>query len=95
MTHDYKRHGTTMLFAALNVLDGTVIGKPGWVRSSAWIWLFSSIESTTAWAGGSTYRPTMSLSFWAKFGSFDSLKVRMRCGASWLASRMRAVPIAG
>ena len=24
MTHDYKRHGTTTLFAALNVLDGTV-----------------------------------------------------------------------
>ena len=27
MTHDYKRHGTTTLFAALNVLDGTVTGK--------------------------------------------------------------------
>ena len=26
MTHDYKRHGTTTLFAAINVLDGTVIG---------------------------------------------------------------------
>ena len=26
MTHDYKRHGTTTLFAALNVLDGSVIG---------------------------------------------------------------------
>jgi transposase len=26
MTHDYKRHGTTTLFAALNILDGTVIG---------------------------------------------------------------------
>jgi transposase len=25
-THDYKRHGTTTLFAALNTLDGTVIG---------------------------------------------------------------------
>jgi transposase len=23
MTHDYKRHGTTTLFAALNILDGT------------------------------------------------------------------------
>ena len=31
-----------------------LIGSPGWVRSSAWIWLFSSIDSTTAWAGGST-----------------------------------------
>jgi transposase len=27
MTHDYVRHGTTTLFAALNVLDGTVIGS--------------------------------------------------------------------
>lgn len=27
MTHDYKRHGTTTLFAALNVLDGHVIGQ--------------------------------------------------------------------
>ena len=27
MTHDYKRNGTTTLFAALNVLDGTVAGR--------------------------------------------------------------------
>jgi transposase len=27
MTHDYKRHGTTTLFAALNVPDGTVLGR--------------------------------------------------------------------
>jgi transposase len=27
MTHDYKRHGTTTLLAAMNVLDGTVIGR--------------------------------------------------------------------
>ena len=27
MTHDYKRNGTTTLFAALNVLDGHVIGQ--------------------------------------------------------------------
>src|SRR5215467_4122582 len=27
MTHDYKRHGTTTLFAALNVLEGRVIGQ--------------------------------------------------------------------
>src|SRR6516162_6616997 len=27
MTHDYKRHGTTTLFAALSVLDGMVIGR--------------------------------------------------------------------
>lgn len=27
MTHDYKRHGTTSLFAAMNVLDGTIISR--------------------------------------------------------------------
>jgi len=26
-THDYKRHGTTTLFAALNALDGTIVGE--------------------------------------------------------------------
>lgn len=31
VTHDYKRHGTTTLFAALNLLDGSVLAqcKPG------------------------------------------------------------------
>jgi Homeodomain-like domain/DDE superfamily endonuclease len=27
MTHDYKRHGTTTLFAALNTLDGIILGR--------------------------------------------------------------------
>lgn len=27
VTHDYKRHGTTTLFAAFNVLDGAVLGR--------------------------------------------------------------------
>jgi hypothetical protein len=27
MTHDYKRNGTTTLFTALNVLDGSVIDR--------------------------------------------------------------------
>ena len=27
MTHDYERHGTTTLFAAMDALDGTVIGR--------------------------------------------------------------------
>ena len=27
-------------------------GRPCWVRSSAWIWLFSSMETTAAWRGG-------------------------------------------
>ena len=40
MTHDYKRHGTTTLFAALNILDGTVMraehaAPPRRIRSSS------------------------------------------------------------
>ncbi len=27
LTHDYKRHGTTTLFASLNILDGSVVGR--------------------------------------------------------------------
>lgn len=27
MTHDYKRHGTSTLFAALNVVSGEVVGE--------------------------------------------------------------------
>src|ERR1700687_3451280 len=27
MTHDYKRNGTTTLFAAMNTLDGTLISR--------------------------------------------------------------------
>jgi hypothetical protein len=28
------------------------MGKPGWLRSRAWIWLFSSTERTSALSGG-------------------------------------------
>jgi hypothetical protein len=35
MTHDYKRNGTTTLFAAMNILDGTVIGRATAIRSSS------------------------------------------------------------
>jgi hypothetical protein len=38
MTHDYKRNGTTTLFAALNVLDGKVIGEcHGRHRHQEWL----------------------------------------------------------
>jgi Homeodomain-like domain len=42
MTHDYKRNGTTTLFAALDVLEGTVI------RSSSASWAPSSAPSRPA-----------------------------------------------
>ena len=44
MTHDYKRHGTTTLFAALDVLEGLVIGR-AWVASASGIHLHSSTRS--------------------------------------------------
>lgn len=45
--------------------------QAGWVRSRAWNCDFSSTDSTTAWAGGSTYKPTMVVSFSAKAGSLE------------------------
>jgi hypothetical protein len=78
-----------------------LIGSPGLVWSSAWIWLFSSIDNTTAWAGGSTHgsglwpargqapSPTMSVSLAAKLGSRKRLKVRNRCGCNLCACQMR------
>ena len=75
------RHG-----AAASLLHAA---DPGCVRSSAWIWLFSSIERTTACAGGSTYRPTMSVILAANSGSCDRLKVRTRCGWSSCACQIR------
>lgn len=48
MTHDYKRHGTTTLFAALNVLDGTVIGQcQARHRHIEWLKFLRQIERET------------------------------------------------
>ncbi len=58
------------------------MGRTGWVRFRAWIWLFSSTHSTSAWSGGFRYRPTMSQTFSTKNGSVESLKLRVRCGWS-------------
>ncbi len=46
MTHDYKRNGTTSLFAALNVLDGTVISQcHSRHRHQEWLTLLKLIDS--------------------------------------------------
>ena len=37
MTHDYKRHGTSTLFAALNTQTGEVIGQCSTVTKSSWL----------------------------------------------------------
>ena len=48
MTHDYKRNGTTTLFAALNVLDGTVIGQcQARHRHTEWLKFLRQIDRQT------------------------------------------------
>ena len=48
MTHDYKRHGTTTLFAALNVLDGTVISQcQARHRHTEWLAFLRQIDRQT------------------------------------------------
>jgi transposase len=48
MTHDYKRNGTTTLFAALSMLDGTVISKcMSRHRHQEWIKFLKLIDQQT------------------------------------------------
>jgi transposase len=48
MTHDYKRNGTTTLFAALNVFEGTVIGTcMDQHRHQEWIRFLKQIDAET------------------------------------------------
>jgi len=48
MTHDYKRHGTTTLFAALNVLDGQVIAQcQERHRHTEWLKFLKQIDRQT------------------------------------------------
>ena len=54
--------------------DARQHGRTGCVRSSAWIWLFSSTQSTSARSGGERYRPTMSRTLSTKCGSLESLE---------------------
>jgi transposase len=48
MTHDYKRHGTTTLFAALSTLDGSVISRCApRHRHTEWLDFLRQIERET------------------------------------------------
>jgi len=48
LTHDYKRNGTTTLFAALNILDGQVIGQCQQRHTHAeWLRLLKKIDRET------------------------------------------------
>ena len=55
-------------------------GRVGWVRSSAWIWLFSSTHSTIACSGGFRYKPTTSRTLPSSSGSVENLNVSVRHG---------------
>ena len=45
MTHDYKRHGTTTLFAALDVLTGMIISQcMPWHRHQEWLKFLKTID---------------------------------------------------
>src|SRR3954453_14874698 len=59
---------------------GRHIGRVGAVRSSAWIWGFSSIANTAAATGGFMYIPTRSRIFSIKSGSGEALKESCRHG---------------
>jgi hypothetical protein len=49
MTHDYKRHGTTTLFAALNILDGSVISQcQPHHRHIEWLRFLKQIDANVA-----------------------------------------------
>ena len=49
MTHDYKRHGTTPLFAALNILDGRVISQcQPRHRHIEWLKFLKQIDASVA-----------------------------------------------
>ena len=48
MTHDYKRHGTTTLFAALNIADGAIIGTcMDRHRHQEWLKFLQLIDEST------------------------------------------------
>src|SRR5450755_3985936 len=71
-----------------------LMGNPGWERSSAWIWLFSSTHNTIACCGGFRYRPTTSVNFSRNLASRDSLNVFVRCGLRlWLFQMLFTVDL--
>ena len=48
MTHDYVRHGTTTLFAALNIADGTILGQcQNRHRHQEWLKFLKLIDQQT------------------------------------------------
>jgi hypothetical protein len=82
--------------AVAGVVMGVPLGRPGasgrtgWVRSSAWIWDFSSRHSTTALSGGSRYSPTTSQTLASSSGSVENLNVAVCQGLRPCSRQTRA-----
>ena len=51
---EQRRDAMTLVIVGHGAGTPFFIGNPGCVRSRAWIWLFSSTDSTIAWSGGLT-----------------------------------------
>jgi hypothetical protein len=71
--------------------------RTGWVRSNAWIWLFSSTHTTIACSGGSRYNPTTSRTLASNSGSVENLNVSVchgltSCSAHTLATVLWLTP---
>ena len=64
-----------------------IIGTNRWVRSDAWHRVFPSKLNTTAASDAFSYRPSTSVSFSSKFGSFDNLIVWTFHGLTLPANR--------
>lgn len=70
-----RRRAVTQIVMGRRSGSPGVIGRIGWVRSRAWIWLFSSTHNTTALTGGFRYSSTMSRTLSTNSASTDSLNV--------------------
>lgn len=62
----------------------------GCVRSSAWLWVFSSTQSTSALVGGARYRPQMSLGLLGRAGVVGELE-GLGGWSAWSRQMQRAV----
>ena len=67
------------------------IGRIGTVRSRAWIWDFSSTQSTIAFSVGARYNPMTSVTFATSSGSVENLNVSRRHGWTPYSRQARAI----
>ena len=84
MTHDDKRHGTTTLFAGLNVLTGTVIGHNAARHRHQEFLRFL----TGARPSGGRRRPAVLRAAWRGPipGAAQAVRTAAQAGQGWVAS---------